>query len=322
LGELLIHNPNGVLVERDELVSLWKQLDREDQAAARGFYLSAWSGTQPYTFDRIVRGYRHIRAACISILGNTQPARICEYIRRSHAGGCGGDGLIQRFGLIVWPDAVPEWTDVDEYPDGRARESAWQVYERASKLDVSTLSSLGAMKGTFDAVPCFHFSEAAHSEFLAWRTDLEKRLRSGELSPAYEGHLSKYRKLVPALALINHIADQDQSGAVSLESLTRALAFSKYLESHAKRVYGSALDGEISAAKAILTHIRRGDLQDGFTAREVHRRDWAHLTEHDQVEAGLGLLADLDHVVVRVFAPGPQGGRPKIAYSINPRTLS
>jgi hypothetical protein len=276
LGELLIHNPNGVLVERDELVSLWKQLDREDQAAARGFYLSAWSGTQSYTFDRIVRGYRHIQAACISILGNTQPARICEYIRRSHAGGCGGDGLIQRFGLMVWPDAVPDWTDVDEYPDSRAREIAWQVYERASKLNISTLSSLGAVKGTFDTVPCFHFSEAAHNEFLAWRTDLEKRLRSGELSPAYEGHLSKFRKLVPALALINHIADQDQSGAISVQSLTRALAFSKYLESHAKRVYGSALDGEISAAKAILTHIRRGDLQDGFTAREVHRRGWAH----------------------------------------------
>jgi len=321
LGELLIDNPNGVLVERDELVSLWKQLDREDQAAARGFYLSGWSGTQQYTFDRIVRGYRHIPAACISVLGNTQPARICEYIRRAHAGGAGGDGLIQRFGLLAWPDVITEWTDVDEYPDSRAREIAFRVYECASKLDISTLSSLGAVKGVFDAVPSFHFSEAAHSEFLAWRTDLERRLRSAEISPALEGHLSKYRKLVPALALINHIADQDHSGAISRDSLTRALAFSKYLESHAKRIYGSAFDGEISAAKAILLHIRRGDLQDGFTAREVHRRGWAHLTEHDQVEAGLRLLVDLDHVVVRVFAPGLQGGRPKIAYSINPRTL-
>src|SRR6202022_3413419 len=50
LGELLISNPSGILVERDELTSLLKHLDRDDQAVARGFYLSGWSGMQPYTF--------------------------------------------------------------------------------------------------------------------------------------------------------------------------------------------------------------------------------------------------------------------------------
>src|SRR5262249_49118968 len=78
LGELLIANPGGILVERDEMVSLLKHLDRDDQAVARGFYLTGWSGLQPYTFDRIVRGHRHIEAVCLSVLGNTQPARIGE----------------------------------------------------------------------------------------------------------------------------------------------------------------------------------------------------------------------------------------------------
>jgi hypothetical protein len=105
LGELLIANPSGILVERDELVSLLQFLDREDQAVARGFYLTGWSGTQPYTFDKIGRGQRHIEAVCVSVLGNTQPARIVEYVRRANAGGAGGDGMIQRFGLLVWPDA-------------------------------------------------------------------------------------------------------------------------------------------------------------------------------------------------------------------------
>jgi len=76
LGELLMANPTGILIERDELVSLLKHLDRDDQAGARGFYLSGASGTLPYTFDRIVRGHRHIDAVCLSVLGNTQPARI------------------------------------------------------------------------------------------------------------------------------------------------------------------------------------------------------------------------------------------------------
>ncbi len=68
LGELLVDNPAGILIERDELVSLLRHLDKDDQANARGFYLSGWSGTSPYTFDRIVRGYKHIDAVCISIL--------------------------------------------------------------------------------------------------------------------------------------------------------------------------------------------------------------------------------------------------------------
>src|SRR3984885_6175831 len=87
LGELLINNPTGLLVERDELVSLLSHLDREDQAVARGFFLSGWSGTQPYSFDRIGRGHKHVEAVCISVLGNTQPARICEYVKQANAGG-------------------------------------------------------------------------------------------------------------------------------------------------------------------------------------------------------------------------------------------
>jgi len=37
LGELLISNPAGILVERDELVSLLRHLDRDDQSVARGW---------------------------------------------------------------------------------------------------------------------------------------------------------------------------------------------------------------------------------------------------------------------------------------------
>jgi putative DNA primase/helicase len=318
LGEILIGNPTGVLVERDELISLLQHLDREEEAVARGFYLQGWSGTQPYTFDRILRGHRHIDAACISVLGNTQPARICEYVRRAHMGGVGGDGLLQRFGLLVWPDAPETWRDVDEYPDREAREAAWAVFERMSKLDGL---KVGAFRGPFDHVPYLRFDEAAQVAFREWRADLESRLRSHELSPAMEGHLAKYRKLVPALALITHLADEGK-GPVSHEALMGALAFAEYLETHAQRLYAAGSEGERSAARAILAKIRSGDLHGGFTAREVHRKDWAHLTERAEVQAGLDLLTDLDHIRPSAPLVGERGGRPKTTYSINPRTVS
>ncbi len=177
---------------------------------------------------------------------------------------------------------------------------------------------MGAEKGTYDKVPGLRFDEAAQGDFQEWRRDLEGRLRLDELSPAFEGHLAKYRKLVPALALINHLADVG-SGPVSQKALLKALAMAHYLESHGRRVYGSADEAELGAAKAILNHIRNEDLKDGFTARDIHQRGWAHLTERDQVGAGLRLLTDLDYMVEVVPTIGPQGGRPKATFNINPR---
>ena len=141
------------------------------------------------------------------------------------------------------------------------------------------------------------------------------------LPPALEGHLAKYRKLVPALALINAIADADE-GAVSHKSLLRALAFAAYLESHARRIYASGMEGETAAAAAILKHIKAGELLDGFTARDILRHGWAHLDDRDQIEAGLTLLSDLDYIAAQVPVIRPQGGRPKVTYEINPMVRS
>jgi putative DNA primase/helicase len=321
LGELLINNPTGILIERDELISLLMHLDRDDQAVARGFYLSGWSGTQPYTFDRIGRGQRHINAVCLSVLGNTQPSRIGEYVRRANAGGAGGDGLIQRFGLMVWPDAAPGWKDIDEYPDSRARSDAWEVFERLAKLDEGLAIRLGAQRGPYDKMLSLRLDHPAHDDFLGWRTDLEHQLRSGDISPALEGHLAKYRKLVPALALMNHLADEGQ-GPVSSTAMLKALALAKYLESHARRVYGAASEVEGKTAKAILAKIRAGDLTDGFTARDIQRHEWANLSDREHVQAGLNLLVDLDHLAASNPTTGERGGRPKVRYSINPKVVA
>jgi putative DNA primase/helicase len=319
IGALLMANPTGLLVERDELVSLLKHLDAEQQCVARGFYLSGWSGTQPYTFDRITRGHLHIDAVCLAVLGNTQPTKIADYVRRANADGAGGDGLIQRFGLMVWPEASSEWKNVDRYPDSGVRDAAWNVFTGLAKLNETEAFKLGAVKGPYDKVPFLRFDDAAAAEFLTWREGLERRLRGDELSPVLEGHLAKYRKLVPALALINHLADGKQ-GDIGQEALIRALAMAKYLETHARRVYGASDTIEILAAEAILAHVRQDDLEEGFTARDVQRHGWSKLTDHDHVQCGLDLLVDLDHLAADAAGNAGYGGRPKVTYRINPAT--
>jgi len=177
------------------------------------------------------------------------------------------------------------------------------------------LEAVGAQHDEFDRLPFLRFEPEAQAAFCEWRTRLAKKLRRGELAPALESHLAKYKKLVPALALINHLADGG-TGPVSEEATLRALAFAEHLDTHARRAYGSGLNAETAAAKAILKHIRRGNLKDGFTLREGRRNDWADLTDRGQTLAGLDLLCDFGWLRADKVATG---GRPTTTYTINPK---
>lgn len=319
LGELLRQNPNGLLVHRDEIVSLLKGLDREDRAEGRGFYLTGWNGDSGYTFDRIGRGMNlHIPAVCISLLGGTQPGKLAEYIRNAVNGGTGDDGLIQRFGLLVWPDTDNHWKDVDRRPNDEAKREAHRVFDWLDKLDPT---ATGAQQdrdhnGEPDGIPYLRFDQRGQDLFLNWRTDLESRLRSGDLHPALESHLSKYRKLVPGLALIIHLAEGG-TGPVTEGATLKALSWSEYLEPHARRAYGCATHRGLDAAKAILKHIRKGDLPKEFSGRDVYRNGWAHLADREQVQVGLQLLLDYDWL--REERRTDTGGRNANIFSVNPK---
>jgi putative DNA primase/helicase len=316
LGELLRQNPNGLLVYRDELVSLLKGLDREDQAEGRGFYLTAWNGDTPYTFDRIGRGLNlHIEAVCISVLGSTQPGRLAEYIRHAIKGGAADDGLIQRFGLLVWPDTNNTWEDVDRLPNTDAKNQAFKVFDYLDKFDPAAIGAEQDrdIDGNPDGIPYLRFAVEGLELFLEWRTDLERKLREGELHPALESHFTKYRKLVPALALIIHLSNGN-TGPVSAQATLQALAWSDYLKSHARRAYGAVSQPEVATAKAILRRINKGDLTAPFSSRDVWRPGWSMLSERSQVIEALQLLVDYGHLdEERVETRG----RPATLYHLN-----
>ena len=109
-------------------------------------------------------------------------------------GGAGDDGLIQRFQILVWPDAPKEWNNVDRWPDNNAKKRAYDIFK---KLD-SYCHPIGA-DDLDTEIPAVHFSIDAQEVFDAWRSNHETRLRNDALSPAMESHLAKYRSLLPSL---------------------------------------------------------------------------------------------------------------------------
>ena len=320
LAELVRQNQNGLLVHRDEMVSLLRDLDREEKAGARGFYLTGWNGTTHYTVDRIGRGFDlHIPAVCLSLLGSTQPGRIADYSHAATHGGRGDDGLIQRFGLMVWPDVAGEWNNIDRWPDTAAKNEAFGAFARLDELDPAAVGAEHdtGIDGEPEGLPFLRFDAEALGLFVEWRTDLERRLRSDELTPALVSHLNKYRKLAPSLALLFHLADGN-SGPVEQSALLRALAWSEYLESHARRVYASGPASEAATASAILGRMRRRDLPAVFAGWEVWRPGWAGLADRATVADGLNLLVDFGYLRCSRIETS---GRTATRYTVNPRAL-
>jgi putative DNA primase/helicase len=316
LGVILQQNPNGVLVYRDEILSLLDHLDLEQNASQKGLYLTGWNGDSGYTFDRVGRGLNlRVSAVCLSLLGSTQPGRIAPYLRQIIQGGRNDDGLIQRFGMAVWPDVLPDWTLMDRPPNSEARRIAYQVFERLDALDWRDVRAQRdrGRSGDEDGVPYLRFDGPGYERFAAYRTHLEGRLRSGDMHPALESHLAKYRSLIPSIALICHLADGG-GGPVPDAAVSRAIAWGDYLETHARRMYGSVTTVAGDTARAILRKIWDGSLPPKFTARDVIQKGWSRLTVADDVQAGLDLLVDYDWLIAEEVRTG---GRPKKSYTLS-----
>lgn len=314
LGELLKENPNGLLAFRDELTGFLRSLDKDGQEGARAFYLEAWNGTGRFTYDRIGRGTIDIEAACVSILGGIQPGPLLAYLRSAVAGGGADDGLIQRFQLLVWPDVSKEWRNVDEWPDIDAKDNAYAVFTRLSDLNPA---AVGAEHDKLerDGIPFLRFDSEAQRLFDEWRAALEQKVRSGTEHPAIESHLAKYRSLIPALALLSHLADGDV-GPVGPAALERAIRWSRYLESHARRIYAAVIHPDIAAAKALTQRILAGHVKDGFSLRDIYRHGWTGLSAREDAERAVTALCDFDWLNE---VKEKTAGRSRTRYFINPK---
>jgi putative DNA primase/helicase len=314
LGEILAQNPNGVLTFRDELTGFLRTLDREGHENDRGFYLEGWNGTGGYTYDRIGRGTLQIPYVCLSLFGTIQPGPLARYIRASLSNN---DGLMPRFQVLLYPDPPAAWVNVDRYPDGAAKNSAYQVFKDLDALDPQ---ALGVEVDADRNIPFLRFDTDAQALFDQWRADLENRLRAGADSPVIQCHLGKFRSLMPSLALLFHLVEMAGTGAlppVRQQAAELAAAWCDLLEAHCWRVYQAALDGDPEPAQRLAAHLK-ASLPNPFRARDVVRKGWAGLTDSRDVELALGVLEDRNWLKLREVAAGSAGGRPTVEYWIHP----
>jgi Protein of unknown function (DUF3987)/CHC2 zinc finger len=324
MHQTMSENPAGIFVIRDELTGWWSALDRAGREGERAFCLQAWNGDTGHTIDRIGRGTIHVEACCMSMLGGIQPGRLRSYLVDAIKDGPGNDGLIQRFQLLVWPDTPPDWAYVDRAPNAAAEQKAALVLRRLLELEVGCQE-------------LYRFTPAAQTLFVEWLEDLEKKVRGDDLHPALQSHLSKFRSLMPSLALLFELADRagfdgyvgsplsDSEKFVSLEHTRQAAAWCDYLESHARRVYSCVATPQVRAARELADHLRKRQIRnkdagfDWFAARDVYLKGWTALDTPEAVKAAIEVLEDAGWVRAIGSEPSATGGRPSSRYCVNPR---
>lgn len=313
VGELLNQNQRGILIFRDELVGLLMSWDREDRQTDRAFYLEAWNGYGSFTTDRIGRGTTSVKNLCVSILGGIQPSKLTGYLHQANS-DLQNDGLIQRFQLLVYPDEPQSWELIDEYPDTEAKNRAYAIFKKLSEMK---FQDYGAELPEGEVIPFFHFSTEAQELFNEWLTDLQVSLQVEE-TPLMVEHLSKYRSLMPSLALIFHltnIADGQAGGPVSFQAAQQAAAWCDYLESHARRIYGLVADVATRAAAELAKKIHAGKVHDGFALREVYRNEWHLLDKKDLVQGACSELMEAGWLRESIA----EEGKTRLIYAINPK---
>jgi len=258
----------------------------------------------------------------MSMLGGIQPGRLRSYLVDALSDGPSNDGLIQRFQLLVWPDTPADWEYVDRKPDPASEELASEVYRKLVKLD-----SENPLR--------FRFEPEAQQLFVEWVADLESKLRGGEQHPALVSHLSKYRSLMPSLALLFELADraaggfdgfvganpgESQNFRVSLEHAKQAAAWCEYLESHARRVYSCVTTSRMRGARELADKIKQKKVgaNGSFTCRDVYLKGWSGLDTPEAVKLAVEVLEHAAWVRPLDTDPGPFGGRPTSHYAVNP----
>jgi putative DNA primase/helicase len=231
------------------------------------------------------------------------------------------DGLVQRFGLVAYPDNLGEYRKPTHWPDSAARERAFRVFEALDCLELDALAAQRDERG----IPWVRFTAAGQEAWDDWYSENQRRLRSSEISdtPAFASYVAKQSKLVAGLALLlSLIGVVDGAGRlpegfrVGVSAVCQAAALADFFEAHAAKLYSPELNRGASPARALARQILKGKVVDGASVRDLYRPQWSNLSTPQAVEQAIGILSGLGWLrTEEVRTPG----RSSEIVRINPR---
>jgi putative DNA primase/helicase len=145
------------------------------------------------------------------------------------------------------------------------------------------------------------FSEEAAALFDEWTCKHMNRIRLENECEGLESHLTKYKKLVPSLALLYHVSSlgcADSTADIEPHSVEQAIKLANILESHARKVYSDEVSPEIKAAKALLSLAKEVSKEKAvWRPRDIYRRQRSGLKTAAEVEQAAKMLIEYGHLL-------------------------
>lgn len=321
LIQLLADNPNGFLLFRDELTGWLKSLEAEYDKSARAFILELWKGAIAYELARVDGREIQLESGTLSIVGGVQPSKLQRYITEAYSFD-NSDGFAQRF-LFAYPDIhkqtkKPSQADYDAMRKGFA--AANETLKKLAEYDFHG-KIIGSNGDVFHVVK---FDPEAQITVDQWKDEIDAEAGKLETEDeAFSSFLIKLPKNCFAIALIFHCLEN--IGAVNfpdeISNLTtlKAIAYTDVLISHARRVFALGENQIFALAQTLIGKIKKGELKQGFTGRDVARKQWSGIKTPETVRDVLSLLTDYGYLK----EDSPKGnGRPTVKYYIHPSLQS
>jgi hypothetical protein len=304
LAPILLGNPRGVLLARDELAGWIGSFDRYAKATRAGADAANWLSM--YNAESIIVDRKtgvprtiYVPQAAVCVTGGIQPAILRRALAQEHR----DSGLAARL-LLAYPPRRPKrWTECDIDPSAEAE--LVRLVDRLYGLRATTgddgeprpvLVRLdGAAKAAWTAYYDAHAVEQA---------DL-----AGDMAAAW----SKLEEYAARLALVLHyvrwaagdVADETRLDA---ESMDAGIALAKWFKGEARRVYAmlDESDTERDQRRLVDWIERRGGT---VTAREV-QTGCRWLRQPGAAEAALEALVRAGRGSWRQLSSTTRGGRP------------
>ncbi len=256
-------------------------------------------GRDPVYVDRLAVG----------VLGGIQPDKLRSLLLKSD-----DDGLLARF-APVWPHPAPV-----KRPDAIHDETFIDAaIGRLLSLEMPSDED-GVQRPWF--VP---FSEASRDMLDAFR--LEVRRWEGDAEGLLLSFIGKLPGLAARLSLVIAMLDwasgeADMPSEITVQHFGRAAHLvESYLLPMARRSYAEHVGGPAQRSARALAALIQQEGWKTFTAREVRRKQRAHLLDMETINPAIRALESADLVRAVEVPSGPKGGAPKRLFSVNPIVL-
>ena len=284
LAGLLVDNPRGLLLARDELAAWFGSFDKYSGGKA-GSDAAKWlelHGGRSLMIDRKtgIPKTLFVPLAAVSVTGSIQPAVLRRALTSEHR----ESGLAARLLFCSPPRSPKRWTEDEIDPQTEAAMD--RLFEDLHTLQHEADESDGKKALLVRMTP------AAKRRFVAFVNDhgREHHELSGELAAAW----SKLESYAARLALVHHVCchSEDPHNLEADESSIEAgITLSRWFAHEARRLYESLAETDEDRERRELVELigRKGGR---MTARELMRSSSRYRGSTDDAEAALQSLVE------------------------------